>query len=310
MTTHPLRIVIHSWIKNASTAGVLILGLITALGILSSRSPVLSNHPAPSFGMLSAIASSTQKAEHSIATPTIVQEAAISSDSSDGQWWVNSGAYAFIDRSGDQETISTYMGDLPKTSPWYTRYRISSPIDTDGGMHPQNLFRLVSRKTWDDSEISTYAYIVHTNKSTSYQRNEWSGVLLMSRYVDEDNLYYAGIRVDGTAVIKKKYKGTYYTMAQVPVFTSQTPYDRATHPTLLPQDTPIGIRSITKTLPNGSVQIELYVDKKASGTWTRVATAIDNEQNFGGPAITTPSRVGLRTDFMDVIAADFTVTYP
>jgi hypothetical protein len=55
-------------------------------------------------------------------------------------------------------------------------------------------------------------------KSNSIHRMASNGVLLFNHYLDGDNLYYVGIRVDGSAIVKKKKDGVYYTMESKRVF--------------------------------------------------------------------------------------------
>ena len=112
---------------------------------------------------------------------------------------------------------------------WRVRYAISNPVDTDDGYLPQNLFRLILRQKWKNFRQSFYFQIRNVNMTDSPNRNASNGVLMFHRYVDSDNLYYAGVRVDGATVIKKKYRGTYYTLATKPMY-SGGPYDRASRP--------------------------------------------------------------------------------
>src|SRR5262249_41763345 len=123
--------------------------------------------------------------------------------------------------------------------------------------------------------------------------------LLMSRYQDSgQTLYYTGIRVDGTAVIKKKYKGEYYTMAQNPVFKGT--YNRTNTPNLLPKENWIRLRSETLTNKDGSVSVKFYMQDQTIGQWKLLLSADDHSQYDNTPPITGPSEVGIRTDFMDV----------
>jgi hypothetical protein len=123
----------------------------------------------------------------------------------------------------------------------------------------------------------------------------------MSRYRSSATLYYAGIRVDGTAVIKKKYEGTYYTLAQAPVFPGT--YDSANEPDLLPHDSWLGLRVETQTASDGSVSVTLYLNRGAG--WERLLSAKDAGEYGGTPPITGGGCLGIRTDFMDVSFRDF-----
>jgi hypothetical protein len=142
---------------------------------------------------------------YSFSTPGVVNEADTPADSSSPYFWVNSGGKLIVTDAGYGETI---QGDLSPQDPWFTQYANSNAEDTDRGAHPQNVFRLVTQSTWENVTASVDFYIVKDELSASANRNESNGLLLMSRYNDAgETLYYAGVRVDGTAVIKKKYKG-------------------------------------------------------------------------------------------------------
>jgi len=113
-------------------------------------------------------------------------------------------------------------------------------------------------------------------------------------------LYYAGLRTDGAATIKKKYKGSYTTLAYKPIFALDVPYDADTNPNLIPGNRWIGLRSTVKNLPGGSVAITLWADITGTGAWTEVASAVDS-----GTVIAEKGYAGIRTDFMDVEFDDY-----
>jgi len=222
-------------------------------------------------------------------------EAAPASDTKSPYWWLNSGGELII-KDGVGETI---QGDLPKSDPWYKEYADTNPDDTDGGLHPQNLLRLVSRSTWNNVRVEASYYIAKDNLDDSANRNESNGLLLMSRYSDDgQTLYYAGIRVDGTAVIKKKFEGTYYTMDQKQIFPGT--YDREKDPNILPHDTWIRLRSETTTAANGDVTVKLFMRDAKTHAWKLLLSAKDDGQYDGTAPITGTHPIGLRTDFMDV----------
>ena len=221
-------------------------------------------------------------------------EAGWMGDSSSPYWWLSSGAYIHF-RDGVGATI---QGTLPSSDYWRRYYASTSPTDTDNGYRPQNLFRMSTRSRWQNFRQQMYFRIRRDNLSASPNRNASNGLLLMSRYLDQDNLYYAGVRVDGAAVIKKKYRGRYYTMAYARMFTGPL-YDRASNPSLLPKDLWLGLRAEFMNNPGGRVRIVLYIDPGPGG-WVLVFDVLDDGRAFGGPAITTSGYGGVRTDFMDV----------
>jgi len=222
-----------------------------------------------------------------------LKEASSMSNTTSPYWWVNSGGALVLASSVGK----TMQGDAPLSDYWRNIYAITNPLDTDNGLHPQNIFRLVSRSKWEQVRTQADFYIVKDNFSSSPNRNASNGLLLMNRYQDGNTLYYAGVRVDGTAVIKKKYKGTYYTMAQEKILPGT--YGES-NKNLLPHKEWIGLRSDTITNESGTVTVTLSM-KRAGGTWEQLLKATDTGKNFGGtPPITESGYTGIRTDFMDV----------
>lgn len=223
-------------------------------------------------------------------------------DSSSPFWWLDSGGRLLI-KDGIGETLS---GESEPGSKWAKAYSESNPADTDGGRHPQNIFRLLSKKKWLDATVEARFRITKVNVSESPNRNESNGLLLMSRYLDSNNLYYAGIRVDGHAVIKKKVNGVYYTLAEKKIFESEADYNRDVTPNVLPGGKWIGLRSDVKNDQSG-VRVSLFVDKDGSGLWQEALSAIDDGRSYGGTAIREAGLFGIRTDFMDVQFDDFKI---
>jgi hypothetical protein len=192
----------------------------------------------------------------------------------------------------------TVQSELPKGSYWQIEYANSNPEDTDNGYHPQNIFRLETLSRWQNLDQQVSFKIVKDNLSSSENRNCSNGVLLFNRYVDQNNLYYTGIRVDGAAVIKKKIAGTYYTLGYKQIFPGD--YDAVMSPDLLPKNTWMKIRSVVKNDSTGRVIIQLYLSRDAGDNWQLVLESIDDGRSFGGAAITGKGSAGIRTDFMDV----------
>lgn len=224
----------------------------------------------------------------------ILEETGSLSKSSDPNWWLNSGAYFYV-KNGVGTTI---FGDLPEDNKWRVNYAKNNSGETDKGYHPQNIFRLVLKSKWHSYRQQAYYKIKTYHLSSDSNRQASNGFFLFNRYQDGNNLYYTGLRVDGTASIKKKYKGTYYEMASK-VFIPGV-YNRVTAPNLLPIQQWIGIRSEISDLPEGEVQIKFFVDLNNSGVWQLAAEAVDDGKSYGGRAILQPGYAGIRTDFMDV----------
>lgn len=229
----------------------------------------------------------------------LLEETSGMPETSSPYWWVNSGAYVTLKNGRGY----TNRGNLSSTNPWRRLYALSNPTDTDNGYHPQNIFRLLTRSTWHDARQQVYFKIFKDNVSESPNRNGSNGLLLFNRYEDGDNLYYTGVRVDGTAVIKKKKHGTYYTLAQEKIYPGE--YDRDSNPNLLPKNSWIGLRSEVTNNTNGGVTIKVYLDPNWNNRWELVLEATDDGSSYGGSALTDAGYGGIRTDFMDIMFDHF-----
>lgn len=226
----------------------------------------------------------------------VVNESSTTDKSEDKFWWLNSGGKVYFGKN----IIKTIQGDLPSSDYWRQVYSKSNSKDTDNGYHPQNIFRLVSKSKYQNPTQSMYFKINKYILSQSNNRNASNGVFFFNNYEDGNNFYYAGIRVDGHAVIKKKTNGTYYTMAYTPVFTEKK-YNVDQNPILIPKNKWIGIKSEIKNLDSKKVQINLYLDKDESGKWQLLASVIDDGKKFGGGNfVIKEGNIGIRSDFMDI----------
>lgn len=233
----------------------------------------------------------------------VLDEAGKMNDSSSPYFWLNSGGQFYL-KNGIGKTV---QGELGKFNKWRLAYFASNPIDTDNGYHPQNIFRLVTRSKWQSFNQEIYFKITKLNMSASANRNASNGVLLFNRYKNGSNLYYTGIRVDGTAVIKKKINGTYYTLAEKSFYDSSAPYNRDSNPNLIPSQKWIGLKSEIKTNLDNTVSIKVFIDKDKTGNWVLVAETKDDGKSYGGGAILSEGYAGIRTDFMDVEFDDYKI---
>lgn len=266
------------------------IAALIAIALMQNSPPHTTNStPVPA-------APAADRVLYTFNVPGTIEETGDIHESKSPYWWLDSGGRILI----HDDVGETLQGDIAKTDPWYREYADTNPEDTEDGLHPQNLLRLVSRNLWNNVRVEASFYVVKDNLSASENRNESNGLFLMSRYMDDgQTLYYAGIRVDGTAVIKKKYKGQYYTMAQETVF--QGTYDHAKRPSLLPHSQWLRLQSETVTKPNGDVYITLSMqDTSATSTWKKLIEANDRSQHDHTPPITGNHSIGIRTDFMDV----------
>ncbi len=240
---------------------------------------------------------------YSFDSPGMLEETGSMDESSSKFWWVNSGAMLIFEEGHG----STVQGELPENSSWRLLYADHNAESTDNGYHPQNIFRLVTQSKWRSFRQEAYFRIVRDNLSASTHRNESNGLLLFNRYQDSDNLYYAGIRVDGAAVIKKKINANYFTMAYKQVFSGE-PYDRTANPNLLPKNTWIGVRSEVRNIRGGTVRIRIFMDDNRTRRWRLVLEAKDDGTSFGGPPFLGQGYAGIRADFMDVEFDDYLIT--
>lgn len=234
---------------------------------------------------------------------TTIDESSAINQSSDPHWWVNSGGRMTI-RNGVGQSV---MGTLAWLDAWRFDYALSNPIDTDQGRHPQNLFRLVQRGQWQNETQEAFFMINRIHTSRSPNRNASNGILFFNRYQGGDTLYYAGVRVDGAAVIKKKYHGVYYTLDYRPVFTEPI-YDRRHQPNVLPLRTWVGLRVQVENVEAKNIHLRLWMDVGRTGEWKLVAEATDDNQSYGGQAIVQSGHAGIRTDFMDIVFDDYRIS--
>jgi hypothetical protein len=278
---------------------ILIFCLVVLVGMKFLPQSIGTSAPDQGAGVYNAL---TSTFTYNFSTTAILQEAGSMQESTSPYWWVNSGGELIL-AGGIGSTVE---GALPTTNKWQRLYAQTNPMDTDNGFHPQNIFRLVTKSSWTNLQQELFFRIDNNNVSSSTNRNESNGLLLFNRYQDGATLYYTGIRVDGAAVIKKKINGIYYTMDYEPIITNKGAYDRIKNINLLPEHVWIGLRSVVKTLPNGTVQIQLY--ENLSGTWDLIAQAVDNGTTYGGAVISSPGHAGVRTDFMDVSFKNYSIS--
>jgi len=274
--------------NNSIIKIIVLLTLLTGIYVVAFKSELITgNLESSQFASLAAFFYKNEK-------DMILNEAGKINESDNDSFWLNSGALFFIENNSGH----TIQGDLAKYSPWRLVYRISNPLDTDDGYHPQNIFRLITKEIKGDISQSFYVLIVKDNLSESPNRNESNGIFSISRYQNSNTLYYAGIRVDGTAIIKKKKNGVYYTLSQIKVFDGNK-YDKNTNPNLLPKNKWIGIKMNTKNKDSRTVEIELLLDENNTNNWTRVLSVLDQGQNKSLP-ILEDGYGGIRSDFMDI----------
>jgi hypothetical protein len=197
---------------------------------------------------------------------------------------------------------------VDSTSPYFWLNSGGNLTIADGIGNVRGESALISRSTWNNLSQEISLRINGTEVDSPYI-GAYSGILFLSRYKDDNNYYYTGLRVDGQAVVKKKIDGVFYTMGAAQVYGEMGSYDRESNPNLLPQYEWIKMKSETKNLSSGEVEIVLYVDKLGDGTWTEVLRAKDVSGRFGNsPVINGASHAGVRADFMSVSYEDYKFT--
>ncbi len=220
--------------------------------------------------------------------------------SSQSCWWLDSGGI-FTIQNGIGKTIS---GNLPEESYWRKIYNQNNPEDTDKGSRPQNIFRLINTNKWKDVSESVLFKIDYYDLSSSENRNSSNGVLLMSRYRDNDNLYYAGLRVDGSAVIKKKAYGKYTTLATKP-FNMPKQNQANKNENKIATNTWIGEKFVTVNNADGSVNLKLFINMGDKENWKLVLDVNDTVQLSGTNPLRETGNIGIRSDFMDIQFSNF-----
>lgn len=235
-------------------------------------------------------------------TKGLLEETNSPKTSKESCWWLDSGGIFYVEK-GIGKTLA---GNLDPNSFWSTKYKENNPKDTNDGLRPQNIFRLLNKKKWGDVSQEILFRINKYDLSRSENRNESNGVLLMSRYIDGNNLYYAGLRVDGIAVIKKKSNGVYITLATT-THSKSGKYDPINNPTLLIPNKWLGEKFVTQNNQDGSVSLKLFVNMGDSEEWNLILEATDTLKLSGSLPLTNPGNIGIRSDFMDLELSNFIV---
>jgi hypothetical protein len=232
-------------------------------------------------------------------TATTLEETGRADTSKNPEWWLNSGAYLYIE--GD--AARTIQGRLAVEDEWRKKYAESNPIDTENGFRPQNIFRLLSKRTWRDVEQTVYFRILSENDTKSPRRSPSNGFLLYQHFKDGDNTYYAGLRLNGSVIIMKKANGVYYTLASLPFFVQSNRDPLRTG--ILPIAQWIGLKTETENTKDG-VRITLLLDPGETGTWVQALEVVDAE-TLGGVPI-PEGRSGIRSDFLDIEIKNYAVS--
>ena len=233
-------------------------------------------------------------------TVGVLEETGSMQESHNQDWWLNSGGRLYF-RDGVGATLE---GELAVGDRWRRAYAEGDPLDTDAGARPQNLFRLITRGKWGDARQSLRFRIKRLTPTGSPNRKETNGVLLIHRFQDGDNLYYAGLRVDGAAVIKKKASGIYFTLAYRQMYPGK--YDRNERPSLLPLDRWLALETTVENEPGGGVRLVVRAQDPAQGDdLVEVLSVVDHGAESS--QIVAAGHAGVRTDFAEVELDDYRI---
>lgn len=240
---------------------------------------------------------------YAFSSPGTLNQTATVSQSGSPYWWVAGG--------GQLQVISglgqSLQGNISSLNRWSSTYKLSNPFETDKGLHPQNVFLMFSRTPQLNIDQTVSVKINRDNLNTLSNRKPWNGIFLMSRWLDNNNYYYAGIRHDGNAIIKKKVNGIYYTLAQKQILPGV--YNATSNPNLLPKNVWIKMRSVTYTdTATGNVHVKLYTDQNQSGNWVLSLETVDNGSK--GVKVNSQGLLGLKSDFMDISMDNYNLSLP
>jgi hypothetical protein len=221
-----------------------------------------------------------------------LQETLRPEESVDENWWLILGGLMNI----EDDSWSTIHGELKATDSLRKKYLRTNPLDTDNGYHPQNVFKLVSRKDSHHSIQEITFSIDKYNQSRSPNRNASSGVFIIENYKDIDNFYQIGLEIDGKAVIKKKINGIYSTLGEIQLWGENDSYDNDSKPNLIPENQNVNFR-IEKNQTDNALSFKFFL--KDGDEWKLIQESIDTKE------ILPPGKVGIRSDFMDLTIKDY-----
>ncbi len=166
----------------------------------------------------------------------------------------------------------------------------------------EKTFQLFSRTAVQNVSAQLYVERMKDNLSNAANMHPYNGESVIARYVDDNNYYFAGIRADGYAIIKKKTNGLYQTLATKKLFAGT--YSTAT-PDLIPLGKWIGLKLVVADTASGP-QLNFYTDQTYSGAWQLALSITDDSSKFGA-AIKSAGLAGIQSDFADVKIDNFSL---
>jgi len=284
-----MNVMIRRKILFSSAAFCTLLMLFGALSIAGYRDAYGAETPLP-------LSPAGADLHYQFSSNGMLHESPSAEASTSPYFWLQSGA-SLILKDGTGMTI---QGDLATNDPRRVEYATAAPITSDNGYHPQNSFKLLTKKEWADTNQQITVTVTNHNLYNPQNNHAWSGVTLISRYQDTDDYYYGSIRMDGHAVIKKKQGGAHATLGSQKVLAGN--YDSLLLPSLFSEDAPFTLRLDTKTNSDNTITLTLYLQQSPHGSWEKVLETIDVVN-----PITEPGRVGIYSDYVDMTLDDYLV---
>lgn len=209
-------------------------------------------------------------------------------------WWYNFNSAGTLAQSASAtQSRSQYL--------WLAAGR-SLVIQNGIGATPAGttIYQLFNKTSVTNASVQIDVNRVKDNLSNSADRKSYLGESIITRYTDANNYYYAGIRADGAAVIKKKVNGVYTTLAQkqvLPGTYSTTNYD------LMPQGKWMSLKLVVADNAGGQPVLTFSTDIGRTGTWTQALAVTDTSA-----ALKSAGLVGIQNDYADAQFDNFIVS--
>ncbi len=221
------------------------------------------------------------------------KEVALEESYSSQFWYLNSGGIMYLDEK--DQPVRTSWGAISSFR-WADEYKKTNPKESDSGIHPQNIFRVYTLKTFGNYEQKLYFKVHDNNLSDPNNRHAYNGVSLV-HYKDQNNMYLFRIRMDGRAEITKKVNGNWleYPLVAKRIFDRNVGIGQDYNS--IPSDIWIGIKSQVESTRNG-VKLKFYVDP-GDGVW-QVLESQDRDLPVKGQG-------GIWSDFMDLSFRDYSI---
>lgn len=222
----------------------------------------------------------------------VVNETATMATSSSPYFWVASGG----------QFIITNVANIPNpdllSAGIYLGATIQGPSAATVTAYQQNDFRLIERFMRTNIMQEVHFNLRHINMAETPSRDADKGIFVYARYYDVSNHYYAGITLDGRAVIRIVTNGVMKTLASTPLYMADGGYDRDTNPNVIPGKKWIGL-STHADLVGGKMHLSLDVGSIDSGRWIWGAMFTSIVDSNPPVVLRGPCYGGIRSDYFD-----------